>query len=119
MVTLALQFVALPPERRALAFAQTAARMSASSVMVEKDFWVCWLLGLLFTNAELAPHLVFKGGTSLSKVYGVIDRFSEDIDLSMSPAFVGASEVEFEAIKSRTRRDAVRVPRTARRAPRR
>jgi predicted nucleotidyltransferase component of viral defense system len=106
MTALASQFVALPPERRALAFAQTAARMSASSVMVEKDFWVCWLLGLLFTDAELAPHLVFKGGTSLSKVYGVIDRFSEDIDLSMSPAFVGASEVEFEAMKSRTRRDA-------------
>ncbi len=80
--------------------------MSASSVMVEKDFWVCWLLGLLFADAELSPHLVFKGGTSLSKVYGVIDRFSEDIDLSMSPAFVGANETDFEAINSRTRRDA-------------
>ncbi len=63
MPRLASQFVALPPERRALAFAQTAARMSASSVMVEKDFWVCWLLGLLFADPELAPHLVFKGGT--------------------------------------------------------
>ena len=105
MARLASQFVALPPERRALAFAQTAARMSASSVMVEKDFWVCWLLGLLFADAELAPHLVFKGGTSLSKVYGVIDRFSEDIDLSMSPAFVGADETVFEGLKSRTQRD--------------
>jgi Nucleotidyl transferase AbiEii toxin, Type IV TA system len=80
--------------------------MAASSVMVEKDFWVCWLLGLLFADAELAPHLVFKGGTSLSKVYGVIDRFSEDIDLSMSPALVGADEAAFEEIKSRTQRDA-------------
>jgi hypothetical protein len=106
MPKLALQFVALAPERRALAFAQTAARMAASSVMVEKDFWVCWLLGMLFADAELAPHLVFKGGTSLSKVYGVIDRFSEDIDLSMSPAFVGADEAAFEAMKSRTQRDA-------------
>ena len=78
MAKLASQFVALSPERRASAFAQTAARMSASGVMVEKDFWVCWLLGLLFADAELAPHLVFKGGTSLSKVYGVIDRFSEE-----------------------------------------
>ena len=92
MAQLALQFLALPPERRALAFAQTAARMAASSVMVEKDFWVCWLLGLLFADAELAPHLVFKGGTSLSKVYGVIDRFSEDIDLSLSPEFLGLPE---------------------------
>jgi hypothetical protein len=107
MAKLASQFVALPAERRALAFAQTAARLAASSVMVEKDFWVCWLLGLLFADAELAPHLVFKGGTSLSKVYGVIDRFSEDIDLSMSPAFVGANEAAFEATKSRTQRDAM------------
>jgi hypothetical protein len=108
VATLAPQFLALPPERRALAlaFAQTAARMSAFSVMIEKDFWVCWLLGLLFADAELAPHLVFKGGTSQSKVYGVIDRFSEDIDLSMSPAFVGADEAAFEALRSRTRRDA-------------
>ena len=106
MAKLASQFVRLSPERRALAFTQTAARMSASSVMVEKDFWVCWLLGLLFADPALAPHLVFKGGTSLSKVYGVIDRFSEDIDLSMSPAFVGADESVFAAMKSRTRRDA-------------
>ena len=98
MVKLAASFVALSPERRSLAFAQTGARMAASSVMVEKDFWVCWLLGLLFADPELAPHLVFKGGTSLSKVYGVIDRFSEDIDLSMSPAFIGADERAFDAI---------------------
>jgi predicted nucleotidyltransferase component of viral defense system len=106
MAKLASQFVALPPERRALAFTQTAARMAVSSVMVEKDFWVSWLLGLLFADSALAPHLVFKGGTSLSKVYGVIDRFSEDIDLSMSPAFVGADESVSAAMKSRTRRDA-------------
>lgn len=105
MVKLAASFVALPAERRSLAFAQTAARMAASSVMVEKDFWVCWLLGLLFADPELAPYLVFKGGTSLSKVYGVIDRFSEDIDLSMSPAFIGADETAFEATASRTKRD--------------
>ena len=66
MVKLAASFVALPSERRSLAFAQTAARMSASSVMVEKDFWVCWLLGLLFADPELAPHLVFKGGLFVS-----------------------------------------------------
>jgi Nucleotidyl transferase AbiEii toxin, Type IV TA system len=107
MAKLAASFVALPAERRSLAFAQTAARMAASSVMVEKDFWVCWLLGLLSADPELAPHLVFKGGTSLSKVYGVIDRFSEDIDLSMSPAFLGADETAFEATTSRTRRDAL------------
>ena len=48
-----------------------------------------------------------KGGTSLSKVYGVIDRFSEDIDLSISPVFIGADEAAFEATTSRTKRDAL------------
>jgi hypothetical protein len=61
MPKLASRFVELPPERRALALAQAAARTAASSVMVEKDFWVCWLLGLFFADVELAPHLVFKG----------------------------------------------------------
>lgn len=98
-------FLALLPERRALAFEQAAANMAAASVMVEKDFWVCWLLGLLFDDPQIGPHIVFKGGTSLSKVYRVIDRFSEDIDLSLSPAFVGADEAAFEALGSRTQRD--------------
>jgi predicted nucleotidyltransferase component of viral defense system len=52
-------------------------------VILEKDFWVSWLLGLLFSQPQWAGQLVFKGGTSLSKVFGVIDRFSEDIDLSL------------------------------------
>lgn len=58
---------------------------------MEKDFWVCWLLGILF-ESEFADNLVFKGGTSLSKVFGVIDRFSEDIDLSLSPTFLKLPE---------------------------
>src|SRR5690606_34186473 len=55
------------------------------------DFWVCWLLGILF-ESEFAENLVFKGGTSLSKVFGAIDRFSEDIDLSLSPTFLNLPE---------------------------
>ena len=43
-----------------------------AAVILEKDFWVSWLLGLLFAQPELAPFLVFKGGTSLSKVFGVM-----------------------------------------------
>jgi len=101
-----LRFLALTPQRRALAFAQSAANLSISSVMVEKDFWVCWLLALLFGDARIGPHLVFKGGTSLAKVFGVIERFSEDIDLSLSPAFVGVDEAVFDALASRTRRQA-------------
>lgn len=102
----AQQFLAFAPERRALAFEQAATQRAVSVVVIEKDFWVCWLLGVLFSQPELAPHLVFKGGTSLSKVFGVIDRFSEDIDISVSPEFVGADPHAFDTLTSRTQRDA-------------
>lgn len=102
----ASRFLSLSAERRTLAFEQAAAGRAGQQVMLEKDFWVSWLLGLLFTLPDVAPHLIFKGGTSLSKVYGVIDRFSEDIDLCLVPAFVGADAEGFDALGSRTRRDA-------------
>jgi Nucleotidyl transferase AbiEii toxin, Type IV TA system len=82
-----LGFLTLPHDERRLYMEQAAIRRSLSPVILEKDFWVCWLLGVLF-ESEFAGSLVFKGGTSLSKVFGVIDRFSEDIDLSLSPAFL-------------------------------
>jgi len=82
-----LAFLQLPAEERRLYIEQAATRRNVSPVIMEKDFWVCWLLGILF-ESEFAGSLVFKGGTSLSKVFGVIDRFSEDIDLSLSPAFL-------------------------------
>ena len=69
-----------PAERREL-FAETAARKGMTPAIVEKDFWVCWTLGRLFAHSELSRLLMFKGGTSLSKVFNLIDRFSEDIDL--------------------------------------
>jgi hypothetical protein len=73
-------------------------------VMVEKDFWVSWTLAVLFAHPEFGHQLVFKGGTSLSKVFGVIKRFSEDIDLSVSPAFLGISEESVEQAGSRHKR---------------
>jgi hypothetical protein len=73
----------LRPEERAEIFQETAARKSISSVVaMEKDFWVCWVLVLVF-HPPLVDGMVFKGGTSLSKVYYAINRFSEDIDLSL------------------------------------
>ena len=82
-----LNFLDLPADERRLYFEQAALRRNVSAVLLEKDFWVSWLLGILFAS-EFADSLVFKGGTSLSKVFGVIERFSEDIDLSLSPAFL-------------------------------
>jgi hypothetical protein len=67
-------------DRRDL-FSETASKLGMSPVIVEKDFWVCWILKRLFADSQLKDQMVFKGGTSLSKVYGLIDRFSEDIDL--------------------------------------
>jgi len=87
-----LAFLTLSPDERRVYIEQAAVQRNLSPVLLEKDFWVCWLLAVLF-NSEFANALVFKGGTSLSKVFGVIERFSEDIDLSLSPAFLGLPEV--------------------------
>lgn len=100
------RFTSLDADDRRLALNDAALRLQLDPVIVEKDFWVSWLLGLLFAEPGLAPHLVFKGGTSLSKVFGVIDRFSEDIDLCLVPAFVGADAAAFDALDSRVKRDA-------------
>ena len=63
-------------------FALTAEQRGMGSIaIIEKDFWVCWTLKQLFEHAELSKLLIFKGGTSLSKVYGLISRFSEDLSL--------------------------------------
>ena len=86
-----LEFLTLPEGERRLYIEQAAIRRNLSPVILEKDFWVCWLLGILY-ESEFAGSLVFKGGTSLSKVFGTIDRFSEDIDLSVSPQFLGLPE---------------------------
>lgn len=83
-----LGYLELSADEQRLYIEQAAAQHSVSAVILEKDFWVCWLLGVLF-GSEFANSLVFKGGTSLSKVFGVIDRFSEDIDLSLAPEFLG------------------------------
>ncbi len=86
-----LSFLELPGHERRLYFEQAAARRGLSAVVLEKDFWVCWLLDVLF-RSEFRDRLVFKGGTSLSKVFRIIERFSEDIDLSVSPSLLGLPE---------------------------
>lgn len=70
-------------EERVELFRLTAERMHLEPAIVEKDFWVCWLLKHLFTIEELDGWLVFKGGTSLSKCFNLIQRFSEDLDIAV------------------------------------
>ena len=70
-------------------FTETANKMGLLASLVEKDFWVCWTLKQLFTLPKTQDHLLFKGGTSLSKVFGLIERFSEDIDLTVDREILG------------------------------
>ncbi len=58
----------------------TANYMNIPAIYIEKDYWVCFALHLIFNN-EIGKDTVFKGGTSLSKCFGLIERFSEDIDM--------------------------------------
>jgi len=83
-----MQFLKLPPERRAEIFAQVAARTGFPLQAVEKDWWATQALRAIFST-EYAPDILFKGGTSLSKGYGLIDRFSEDVDLAINPKVLG------------------------------
>lgn len=80
---------------RADLFGAVAARRGLNAAIVEKDFWVCWTLRRLFVLDAPPAGLLFKGGTSLAKVFKVIERFSEDIDLSFNRSdlgFGGASD---------------------------
>ena len=71
-----------------MVFTQTANKTGLPVQAVEKDLWVTAVLQMVF-SLPIADHLVFKGGTSLSKVWKVIRRFSEDIDLAIDPSIWG------------------------------
>lgn len=92
---------------RADLFNETAARMGLNPVIIEKDFWVCWILKQLFTIEVFSGRLVFKGGTSLSKCFNLIQRFSEDIDVAVDFEKLGfVGEKDPRQVKlSRTKRD--------------
>ena len=108
------QLIAATSRDRLDLFLTTASRLGAPVGNVEKDFWVCWTLNALYGERPAGgPRLLFKGGTSLSKAYGLIERFSEDIDITVfrddldQPATVE----ELEALskkKRRARLDAIR-----------
>jgi len=71
----------LPAREHNVLFTETAVAMKTTPAIPEKDFWVVWVLDKLFSHPHLKNILQFKGGTSLSKVFNLIGRFSEDIDL--------------------------------------
>jgi hypothetical protein len=100
-------------ERRDL-FLGASTRLGTAVQNIEKDFWVCWTLDALFNGLEAGgPRLLFKGGTSLSKAFGLIARFSEDIDITVFRDDLGqgveiASLDALSSKKRRARLDAIR-----------
>jgi predicted nucleotidyltransferase component of viral defense system len=103
-------FIALPSKERTLLLNEAAKRhRRMSAKIVEKDLWVCWTLKRLFEIPEIAPHLIFKGGTSLSKAYKLIDRFSEDIDLTINKEYLSLGiEDSLQNVSTRKKRQEFR-----------
>lgn len=84
-------FIKLSSDERNLYCRQAAEKLESPlpAAVIEKDFWVCWILFLLNDIPELNGNITFKGGTSLSKAWGLIDRFSEDIDIAINRKVFG------------------------------
>ena len=89
---------------------QARARTGRPAHLLEKDLWVVWTLGVLF-ESPFAADLTFKGGTSLSKAYKIIERFSEDIDITVFRDDLGqgveAADLDVLSGKKRRARRAV------------
>jgi len=96
------KWLAIPDETKKNAYIQIAEKTGMSAFAVEKDWWVVQALSVIF-DMEIGEHLIFKGGTSLSKVWQLIKRFSEDIDLAIDRSFLG-----FSGELSKNKRDQLR-----------
>ncbi len=79
----------LAPQDRSDLFRAAAEAKDVTIQIIEKDFWVCWVLRHLYAPEAVPADLLLKGGTSLSKVFGVIDRMSEDVDLVIDRHGIG------------------------------
>ncbi|NLE00589.1 MAG: nucleotidyl transferase AbiEii/AbiGii toxin family protein [Fibrobacter sp.] len=86
-------------------FTETSQKLHIHQGIIEKDFWVCWILSALFTSKQWHDKLIFKGGTSLSKVFRLISRFSEDIDLILDWRLLGYTDDDLWKDRSNTQKD--------------
>ena len=86
-----LEYHKLPPNEQTTILEAVEAKTGLPKYAVEKDWWVVRVLDIVF-KTEVAGHTVFKGGTSLSKGWDLIHRFSEDIDLALDRSFLGFDE---------------------------
>lgn len=103
----------LAPNDLADLFRAAAAKRGLPEAILEKDFWVCWVLKRIFSLDNLPAGVLFKGGTSLSKVYGVIDRFSEDVDLSFDRGGLGFGGADDPMLAASKKRQAAAVEKLA------
>ena len=83
-----ISFHALPITEKATILQEVSNKQGLAPFAVEKDWWVVQTLSIIF-EMKIGEHLVFKGGTSLSKAWNLIDRFSEDVDLAIDRQFLG------------------------------
>ena len=81
-------WLTIPDTTKANAYIQISEKTGMAAAAVEKDWWVVQILGIIF-EMPVGKHLVFKGGTSLSKAWKLISRFSEDVDLAIDRKFFG------------------------------
>jgi hypothetical protein len=95
-------FLHLKTREQSQIYRALASQLARSPAVLEKDVWVCWVLQTLFTLPGRLP-MAFKGGTSLSKVFGAIARFSEDVDITLDYRGLGASFDPFAEGVSKTR----------------
>jgi len=107
------QFFQNSEDTRRTLLLQTQSRVGLPPVSVEKDFWVCLVLRELFRLTDWGPHLTFKGGTSLSKAWRLIKRFSEDIDIVVDRDFLGyaGDDLSQKQIKKLVKRCGERIQR--------
>jgi len=101
-----IEIARLPADDRRELFHNTAAKTGLHDAIVEKDFWVCLTLDYLFHRSPWKKAVTFKGGTSLSKGYHLISRFSEDIDLILDWRVLGYGVNEPWEKRSNTKQDA-------------
>ena len=95
-------FLQLDNKEQSQIYRALAPQLARSPVVLEKDVWVCWVLQTLFSMPGRLP-MAFKGGTSLSKVFGVIARFSEDVAITLDYRGLDSSFDPFAAGVSKTR----------------
>lgn len=100
-----IRIASLSKGEREELFLNTAQKIGMPPAIVEKDFWVCYMLDYLFHRCEWRDRIVFKGGTSLSKAYHLIERFSEDIDLILDWRLLGYGLKEPWEPRSNTQQD--------------